>query len=204
MSIGRLLVFVVPARRAIDARVCRKQMLGLRVQGRDIAAAKIDKADLGVIRHAKLLDILLELPPSVGASLLSHGLDLRHLWGPHILGVEQFTRRPAAFIGDAASSRRLQDRTLHPVWEHNPFTFPKPVAPKRQPSVLNKLFLVSWLKDGDQVVVFVQHSETNQVQKIIAEFNQNNLRLIEIHLDPNPKLVAVVRREQRHTVRSRA
>src|SRR5436305_15243747 len=46
------------------------------------------------------------------------------------------------------------------VWEHNPFTFPKPVAPKRQPSVLNKLFLVSWLKDDDQVVVFVQNSET--------------------------------------------
>src|ERR1700730_10880440 len=46
-----------------------------------------------------------------------------------------------------------------PVWEHNPFTFPNPVAPKRQPSILNKLFLASWLKDGDQVVVFVQNSE---------------------------------------------
>src|SRR5262249_53868197 len=34
--------------------------------------------------------------------------------------------------------------------------------------------------DGDQEVVFVQNSETGQVQKITAELNQNNLRLIEI------------------------
>jgi hypothetical protein len=103
-----------------------------------------------------------------------------------------FTALPAFIHAGDQTPNEFKIECYTPVWEHNPFTFPKPAAPKRQPSVFNKLFLVSWLKEGDQEVVFVQNSETNQVQKITAELNQNNLRLIQIHLDPNPQLVAAV------------
>jgi hypothetical protein len=78
------------------------------------------------------------------------------------------------------------------VWERNPFVSVTPVAPQAKPSVFDKLFLASWLKDAGKEVVFVQNSETNEVQRITAEPNQNNLRLIEIRLDPNPQLVAAV------------
>jgi hypothetical protein len=78
------------------------------------------------------------------------------------------------------------------VWERNPFTLVTAVAQERKPSPFDKLFLASWLKDGNKEVVLVQDSETNQLQRITAESNQNNLRLIEIHLDPNPQLVAAI------------
>jgi hypothetical protein len=78
------------------------------------------------------------------------------------------------------------------VWERNPFTLVTAVARERKPSPFDKLFLASWLKDGNKEVVLVQNSETNQLQRITAEFNQNHLRLIEIHLDANPQLVAAI------------
>jgi hypothetical protein len=77
------------------------------------------------------------------------------------------------------------------VWERNPFTLTA-VAPKMKPSPFDKLFLASWLKDGNKEVALVQDSETNQLQGITAGFNQNHLRLLGIHLDPNPQLVAAI------------
>ena len=79
-----------------------------------------------------------------------------------------------------------------PVWERNPFTLVTPEAPKAQHSPFEKLFLTSWLKDGHQDVIFVQNLETNEVQKITAEPNQSNLRLIGLRLNLNPELVEAV------------
>lgn len=78
------------------------------------------------------------------------------------------------------------------VWERNPFTLVKPTAPERLPSAFEKLFLASWLKDGGKEVVLVENSETNEVQRITAVPNQNNLRLVEMHPNPNPQFVEVV------------
>jgi hypothetical protein len=78
------------------------------------------------------------------------------------------------------------------IWEHNPFTLMKPVAPERQASPFEKLFLTSWLNNGGEEVVLVQNSETNEVQKITATPNQNNLHLIEMHQNQNPQLVEAV------------
>jgi hypothetical protein len=78
------------------------------------------------------------------------------------------------------------------VWERNPFTLVTPVAPERKPSPFDKLFLASWLKDGNNEVALIQDSETNQLQRITAEFNQNHLRLIEIHQDADPQLVDAI------------
>jgi hypothetical protein len=78
------------------------------------------------------------------------------------------------------------------LWEHNPFTLVTPRAPEAHPSPFDKLFLTSWLKDDGKFVIFVQNSDTHEVQRITTEPNQDNLRLIEMHLNPNPEFVEAV------------
>ena len=78
------------------------------------------------------------------------------------------------------------------LWERNPFTLVAPATPQAQPSVFDKLVLVSWLKDAGKDVIFVQNTETNDTQKITPEPNKNNFRIVEIHPNDNPKLVEAV------------
>jgi hypothetical protein len=78
------------------------------------------------------------------------------------------------------------------LWERNPFTLVTPTAPQEQPSPFDKLFLTSWLKDGRSDVVFIQNRETNEVEKLTAEPNQNNRRLVALHLNPNAQFVEAV------------
>jgi hypothetical protein len=75
------------------------------------------------------------------------------------------------------------------VWERNPFTLVTPTAPQVQRSAFDKLFLTSWLKDDHTEEIFIQNLETNEVQRIAVEPNKDNLRLIALHLNPNPQLV---------------
>jgi hypothetical protein len=75
------------------------------------------------------------------------------------------------------------------LWQRNPFTLVAPSMPEPKRSVFDKLFLTSWLKDGRNDVVFIQDSETNEVQRITAEPNKDNLRLIGLRLSPSPQLV---------------
>ena len=79
-----------------------------------------------------------------------------------------------------------------PVWERNPFTLVTPVVAQAKPKVFDKLVLVSWLNDGSKDVVFVQNTETNEVQKITTDANSDNLRLLAIHKAADPKLAEVV------------
>ena len=78
------------------------------------------------------------------------------------------------------------------VWEHNPFTLVAPAVAQAQPSLFDKLVLLSWLDDGGQDVVFVQNTETNAVQKVTKESGADNLKLLEVHVDPDPRKVEVV------------
>jgi hypothetical protein len=61
-----------------------------------------------------------------------------------------------------------------------------------KPSVLDKLVLVSWLNDAGKIVIFVQNTETNDVQRITSEPNKDNFRLVEIHPNADPKLFEAV------------
>jgi hypothetical protein len=79
-----------------------------------------------------------------------------------------------------------------PVWERNPFTLVTPVTVQAKPKVFDKLVLVSWLNDGTKDIVFVQNTETNEVQKITTVANSDNLRLIAVHKSSDPKLAEVV------------
>jgi len=91
------------------------------------------------------------------------------------------------------------------VWERNPFTLVKPGAPQKLPSPFDNIFLASWLEDGGKETIIVQNSENNEVQMITAVPNQNNLRLLELRLDPNPRSVEAVISDgkERGTVRFR-
>jgi hypothetical protein len=83
------------------------------------------------------------------------------------------------------------ERYAH-IWQRNPFTLVTPAAPREQDSPFSKMFLTSWLKHGSQEVIFVQNSDTNVVQKITEQPNQNNLRLLELRSNLDPKLVEAV------------
>ena len=78
------------------------------------------------------------------------------------------------------------------IWERNPFTLVTRAAPKVQASAFAKLNLMSWLIEGAKQVVCVQNSETKDVQTIAAEPNQNNMRLITLRLNPDPRFVEAV------------
>jgi hypothetical protein len=80
------------------------------------------------------------------------------------------------------------ERYVH-LWEHNPFTLVTPSPRQSEHLVFEKLFLASWLREDGKEVIIVQNSDTNAVQRITIEPNQNNLSLIEIRLNPNPQLV---------------
>ncbi len=56
----------------------------------------------------------------------------------------------------------------------------------------DKLILVSWLNDAGKDVVFVQNTDTSEVQKVTNDPNPNNLKLVEIHKNPDPQKAEVV------------
>jgi hypothetical protein len=94
---------------------------------------------------------------------------------------------PAQDIPSGFSLNRYQK-----LWERNPFTLPTHAAAQAGPTLFDKLVLVSWLKEGKNDVVFVQNSETNEVQKITREPNSNNLKLLELRPNQDPKLAEAV------------
>ena len=59
-------------------------------------------------------------------------------------------------------------------------------------NLLDKLVLVSWLDDAGKIVIFVQNTETNDVQRVTYEPNKDHLRIVEIHPNADPKLFEVV------------
>jgi hypothetical protein len=59
-------------------------------------------------------------------------------------------------------------------------------------NVLDKLVLVSWLDDAGKIAIFVQNTETNDVQKVTSEPNKDHFRIVEIHPNSDPNLFEAV------------
>ena len=78
------------------------------------------------------------------------------------------------------------------VWERNPFTLVTPTIAAVRTTPFDKLILVSWLNDAGKDVVFVQNTDTSEVQKVTSDPNPNNLKLVEIHKNPDPQKAEVV------------
>ena len=95
-------------------------------------------------------------------------------------------------LDHADLSPGFKDERYANIWQRNPFTLVTPAAPREQDSPFSKMFLTSWLKDGPREVIFVQNSDTNDVQRITEQPNQNNLQLLELRPNSDPKLVEAV------------
>ncbi|HEY0789957.1 MAG TPA: hypothetical protein VGD78_02725 [Chthoniobacterales bacterium] len=67
------------------------------------------------------------------------------------------------------------------LWQRNPFTLVTPVTAEAHATAFDKMVLVSWSQDGNHEVVFVQNTDTNDVQKVGDTPNAQGLRLIEVH-----------------------
>jgi hypothetical protein len=66
------------------------------------------------------------------------------------------------------------------------------ITPQAQTGVFGNLVLVSWLEDAGKDVIYVQNTETNDVQKITSEPNLDNFRIVELHPNADPKLSEAV------------
>ncbi len=64
--------------------------------------------------------------------------------------------------------------------------------PQTQVAAFGNLVLVSWLEDAGKDVIYVQNTETNDVQKITSEPNLDNFRIVELHPNADPKLFEAV------------
>ena len=61
-----------------------------------------------------------------------------------------------------------------------------------RPSIIDKLVLLSWLNEPGQTVIYVQNTETNEVQRITSEPNKDNFRIVEVRPNADSKLFEVV------------
>jgi hypothetical protein len=96
-----------------------------------------------------------------------------------------------ASVGDAVPTGFGVERYAR-LWERNPFTLESPATPQTRRTVFDDLFLNSWMNEGGKELVIVQNSQTGELQRVAARPNQNNLRLLGIHKNPNPQLVEAV------------
>ena len=115
----------------------------------------------------------------------------RGLYSSFILTLLSGTGVLAANADDAIPSGFKPDR-YQTVWERNPFTLVTPTITAVQTTPFDKLILVSWLNDGGKDVVFVQNTDTSEVQKVTNEPNPNNLKLVEIRKNADPQKAEVV------------
>ena len=65
-------------------------------------------------------------------------------------------------------------------------------TPQARAGVFGNLVLVSWLEDAGKDVIYVQNTETNDIQKITSEPNLDNFRIVELHPNADPKLFEAV------------
>jgi hypothetical protein len=64
--------------------------------------------------------------------------------------------------------------------------------PQAQAGPFGNLVLVSWLQNAGKDVIYVQNTDTNEVEKITSESNLDNFRLVELHPNADPKLSEAV------------
>jgi hypothetical protein len=99
------------------------------------------------------------------------------------------TEDPSGQIGPQADPRPVIPSVMQP-----PQTVEKS-PPTKQPThsgPFGNLVLVSWLQDAGKDVIYVQNTETQDVQKITSEPNLDHFRIVELHQNADPKLFEAV------------
>jgi hypothetical protein len=90
-----------------------------------------------------------------------------------------FCAVPPARADDPLPTGFKADRYRN-LWERNPFTLVTP-AVQTQPQAFSKLVVVSWLSDAGKDSLFVQDTDTNDIQRITDAPNEKGLRIVEVH-----------------------
>jgi hypothetical protein len=96
---------------------------------------------------------------------------------------------PSVQMGPQADPRMVDPPAIQP-----PQTAEKGVQtkPPTRPGPFGNLVLVSWLEDAGKDVIYVQNTETQDVQKITSEPNLDHFRIVELHSNTDPKLFEAV------------
>ena len=96
---------------------------------------------------------------------------------------------PSGQIGPQADPRPAIPPVMQP-----PQTVEKslPTKPPTHSGPFGNLVLVSWLQDAGKDVIYVQNTETQDVQKITSEPNLDHFRIVELHQNADPKLFEAV------------
>lgn len=122
-------------------------------------------------------------PPSTGASNAEHASDNNASSAAEVgQGVE--AERSASW--DKTGKGFSISDSAAPTQPSQPAVKTVPAATQVRAGAFGNLVLVSWLKDDGKDVIFVQNTETHQVQRITSKANKDNLRLVEVH--PNTDL----------------
>src|ERR1700688_3382311 len=118
----------------------------------------------------------------------------------------RWIQRPILSTSIAAIVRATQDPTEKIGLLADPRTFVPPAVsqptqtaakgaqtrPQTQVGAFGNLVLVSWLEEAGKDVIYVQNTETNDVQKITSAPNLDNFRIVELHPNADPRLFVAV------------
>jgi hypothetical protein len=97
------------------------------------------------------------------------------------------TQDPNEKIGPGADPR-----TFVPPAVPQPTQTAAKTKPQAQAGIFGNLVLVSWLEEAGKNVIYVQNTETNDVQEITSEPNLDNFRIVEIHPNADLRLFEAV------------
>ena len=67
-----------------------------------------------------------------------------------------------------------------------------PTTAHAQAGPFSKFVVVTWLQDGGKDVIYVQDTQTTEVQKITSEPNLDKFRIVEVHRNADPKLFEAI------------
>jgi hypothetical protein len=123
--------------------------------------------------------------PSFNPAYLPSGYSSSQVAGPQRI----VTQDPNEQIGPGADPRAVISPAVPPAQtaEKGP-----QIKPPAQGGSFGNLVLVSWLEDAGKDVIYVQNTETNDVQKITSEPNLDHFRIVELHPNADPKLFEAV------------
>src|SRR5258705_2986309 len=118
-------------------------------------------------------------------------------WRTGVLKPERFRLAPSLLylavwftvtpiLADDALPTGFKADRYRNLWERNPFTLVTP-AVQTQPRVFSKLVVVSWLNDGKNSL-FVQNTDTNDIEKITDVPNEKGLRIVAVHAQGRAEL----------------
>jgi hypothetical protein len=92
-------------------------------------------------------------------------------------------------VNEQQSAGPQTPKAVSPIGQQAAPATVQPSRPASQapPGNSDRYVLVSWLNEGGKDTIYVQDTETNQVQKITSEPNRNNFRIVEVHPNSDPE-----------------